>query len=249
MENHIEIKGVSKMYTQSSGDTLMVLRSIDLNIGRGEFFSIVGASGCGKSTLLNLLAGFELPSKGTIHINGEVVTKPSAKFVTVFQEHGLFPWSTVLGNVLFALFASGVSKSQRKEKAMHYLTLVGLEKFARLYPRELSGGMKQRVAIARALSVEPEIIFMDEPFGALDALTRMRLQKELLELWQASGKTIVFVTHSIDEATFLSNRVAVMGGGLSGIKAIFNVPTPYPRDQLTNKQTKLMSDILFSLES
>jgi len=197
----IECKNVFKEY-----ENLLVIKKINLSIKKGEFLVILGPSGCGKSTFLFMLAGFEKPSKGKIYIHGKEIKKPGRDRGFVFQDYVLFPWKNVLGNVM-----SGIKeKKNRRETAMKFIERVGLTEFAHMYPHKLSGGMKQRVAIARSLAYNPEILLMDEPFGALDAQTRKLMQQELLKILQELNKTIVFVTHSVVEAVYLADRVIVM---------------------------------------
>ncbi|MCF8589124.1 ABC transporter ATP-binding protein [Gordonia sp. HY285] len=205
----VDLAGVSKTYQTSSGETL-ALEATDLAIEPGEFVSIVGPSGCGKTTLLRLIAGFENATEGVVEVGGTRVTAPSADRGVVFQAPTLYPWLTVRGNVEFGPKVRGVSKTQRREQAERLLEQVGLGDFGDKRPYELSGGMQQRAQIARVLVNDPGIVLMDEPYGALDALTRERLQVDLLKLWRRAAKTIVFVTHSVDEAVFLSTRVIVM---------------------------------------
>lgn len=194
-----------------SGGELTVLAEVELAVHRGEFLSIIGRSGCGKTTLLRCIAGFEKPSRGSLRIEGREITSPGIDRMMVFQDtEQLFPWLTVLGNVEFALQAAGVPRRERRARAVHFLEMVGLERFLDYYPHQLSGGMKQRVAIARALSVTPRMLLMDEPFAALDAMTRSLLQQELLQLWQQTKTTIIFVTHNIQEAIIQSDRILVL---------------------------------------
>jgi NitT/TauT family transport system ATP-binding protein len=207
-----------------------VLKGFDLSVRDGEFLSLLGPSGCGKSTFLNILAGLVPQSSGDIRVDGEPVSAARHKLGVVFQGYALFPWRTVRKNVETGLEIRRVSRAQRRAEAEHYLRLVGLLDFADHYPHQLSGGMRQRVAIARALAYGPEVLLMDEPFGALDAQTRESLQQELLGIWEKNAKTVVFVTHSIDEAIFLSDRVAVMGRGPGRVKEIIDVDLPRPRD-------------------
>ena len=206
-----------------------VLKGFDLAMREGEFLSLLGPSGCGKSTFLNILAGLVPHTSGDIRIDGQPVIAVRDKLGVVFQGYALFPWRTVRKNVETGLEIRGVNRAQRRAEAERYLQLVGLIDFADHYPHQLSGGMRQRVAIARALAYGPEVLLMDEPFGALDAQTRESLQQELLGIWEQSAKTVVFVTHSIDEAIFLSDRVAVMGRGPGRVKEIIDVDLPRPR--------------------
>jgi ABC-type nitrate/sulfonate/bicarbonate transport system ATPase subunit len=209
---------------------VQALTPVDLDIAAGEFVVIVGPSGCGKSTLLYMLAGFNKPTDGKIFVGADPITEPSIDRGMVFQSYALFPWLTVAGNVEFGLERKGVPRAERRAIALQYLQTVGLQDFVDKQVSELSGGMKQRVAIARAFATEPSIIFMDEPFGALDALTRRFLQKELLRIWQAHGKTVVFVTHSVPEAIFLGDRIIVMTSRPGSIKSAIRVELPHPRD-------------------
>jgi NitT/TauT family transport system ATP-binding protein len=202
----------------------VALEGVDLDIEAGEFVTLVGPSGCGKSTVLDLIAGLARPSGGTLTVDGSPITGPGLDRSVVFQQYTLLPWRTAQANIELALEAKGgLTKRQRAERARSYLELVGLTEFASRYPHELSGGMKQRVAIARSLSYEPEVLLMDEPFGALDAQTRERLQEELLAIWRRTGTTVVFITHDIDEAVFLGQRVAVMSARPGRIREILRV--------------------------
>ena len=202
----------------------VALRDITFDVRPGEFLTLVGPSGCGKSTLLDLLGGLTLPTEGTILLDGEPIVGPGRDRGIVFQQYALFPWRTAAQNIEFGLEVAGVGARERREKARHYLDLVNLAAFANRYPQELSGGMKQRVAIARSLAYEPQVLLMDEPFAALDAQTRESLQIELLRIWHSTGKTIVFITHGIDEAIVLGERVAVMTARPGRIKQVFDIP-------------------------
>jgi NitT/TauT family transport system ATP-binding protein len=226
MEPAIRIEQLSKRYgPPGSAGELLALDGIDLVIPRGEFFAILGPSGCGKSTLLHAMDGLA-SAQGTIRVNGRAVTGPGLDRGVVFQDYALFPWRTVLDNVAFGLEIKRVAARERTRIARANLELVGLAGFEDRYPAQLSGGMKQRVAIARALAYDPGVLLMDEPFAALDAQTRELLQVELLRIWEKTGKTIVFVTHSIDEAIFLAQRVAVMTARPGRIKRILEVDLP-----------------------
>ncbi|MDR1423558.1 MAG: ABC transporter ATP-binding protein [Azoarcus sp.] len=205
----------------------VALAGVTLDVADGEFVTIVGPSGCGKTSLLELLAGLTRPTGGQILLDGKPITGPSLDRGVVFQQYALFPWLTAQGNVEFGLEAKGVPVRARRGIALHFLDLVGLADFARHYPAELSGGMKQRVAIARSLAYDPEVLLMDEPFAALDAQTREALQCELLRIWEQSRKTIVFITHGIDEAVFLGQRVAVMSSRPGTIKHIVPIPSEF----------------------
>lgn len=200
------------------------IQDVNFSVKEGEFVTLVGPSGCGKSTLLDLLLGLTTPSKGRILIDGREITGPGLDRGIVFQQYALFPWKTARGNIEFGLEAKGIPKREWKEKAAYYLDLVGLKKFADRYPHELSGGMKQRVAIARSLAFNPDVLLMDEPFAALDAQTRETLQTELLRIWEKTGKTIIFITHGIDEAVYLGERVVVLSPNPGSVKTIVNIP-------------------------
>jgi NitT/TauT family transport system ATP-binding protein len=229
MSSRIELNGVGQVF-QVRSDTdkqlhvFVALDDLNLTIEPGELVTLVGPSGCGKSTVLDLVSGLTRPTSGSVVVDGRTVTAPGLDRGVVFQQYTLLPWRTALGNVEFALEAKGgLRKAERTERARDFLELVGLTDFANRYPHELSGGMKQRVAIARSLSYEPEVLLMDEPFGALDAQTRERLQEELLQIWRRTGTTIVFITHDIDEAVFLGERVAVMSARPGRIKQIVDI--------------------------
>jgi NitT/TauT family transport system ATP-binding protein len=207
----------------------VAIKDLELQVRQGEFLTIVGPSGCGKSTFLDMLAGLNHPSSGEIRIDGKKITGPALDRGIVLQGYALFPWRTVRENVAFGLEVKGTSKEERFRISQEYIDLVGLQGFEDRYPYELSGGMKQRVAIARALAYDPEVLLMDEPFAAVDAQTRETLQDELLRIWEETQKTIVFVTHSIDEAVFLADRVAVMATNPGSIKEIVTIGLPRPR--------------------
>lgn len=208
-EIEINIRGLSKVYPTSNG-TFQALENVSLYVKNEEFVSILGPSGCGKSTILRILAGLEEPTSGSVQVSGEEVTGPSAKRGMVFQSYTLFPWLTVRENIAFGLKLKGMKPKECKEITDRYLALVDLERFADCYGKQLSGGMKQRVAIARSLANNPEVLLMDEPFGALDAQTKQSMQQLLLNIWKKEKTTIVFITHDIDEALFLSQRIYVM---------------------------------------
>ncbi len=227
----IILQAAEKHYSSPQGEDVVALAPVTLEIASGEFVCLVGPSGCGKTTLINLMAGFEKTSSGTVTIDGRAVTGTDPDHIMIFQEYGLYPWRTVLGNVLFALEAKGLKGKEAVEKAREYVDLVGLTKSIDSFPHQLSGGMKQRVAIARALAVEPSVIFLDEPFGALDAFTRMYLQDELLRLWQEKRPTVVFVTHDLDEAVYLGGRVVLMAPGPGRVQRVINIPLPWPRER------------------
>jgi len=208
----------------------VAIKQFDLTVKQGEFLAIVGPSGCGKSTFLDMVAGLTKPNSGEIFIDGKLITGPALDRGIVLQGYALFPWRTVQKNVEFGLEIKKVPAKERQEISKRFIELVGLEKFADRYPHELSGGMKQRVAIARALAYDPEVLLMDEPFAALDAQTREILQEELLRIWETTKKTVIFVTHGIDEAVFLADRVAVMTANPGTLKEIVEIDLPRPRD-------------------
>lgn len=226
----VSLRGVSKDYQTAQG-AQTVLHQLDLEIQAGEFVCLVGPSGCGKSTLINLMAGFEQPSAGTITIDGTVVQGPDPDRIMLFQDYGLFPWRTVQGNLLFALRARGVPRPEARQRASSALTLVGLQQAADKHPHQLSGGMQQRAALARALAVEPSMLFLDEPFAALDAFTRLHLQDELLRIWQEKRPTVIFVTHDLDEAIALGQRIVLLAPHPGRVQRVLSVGLPYPRER------------------
>jgi NitT/TauT family transport system ATP-binding protein len=226
-EAKIAVEGVHKTFRTKKGD-VVVLDGVDLEVLPEEFVAIVGPSGCGKSTLLNCIAGFEPFDQGRIAIDGEAVVGLSRKRVFVFQETGIFPWLTVRENIGFGLF--DVSAAEREERVERYVRLVGLEGFERSYPNELSGGMKQRVEFARALAVESDVLYLDEPFGALDAFTRLEMRREIQRIWKATKKTCLLVTHDVEEAVELGDRIAVMTRRPATIQEVLGNGLPRPRD-------------------
>jgi NitT/TauT family transport system ATP-binding protein len=225
----IEFQNVSRSFRSRDGDEILALEDVSLTIGRNEFVTLVGPSGCGKSTLLRIVAGLILPSAGVAKIDGRAVRAPRDETGIVFQSPTLLPWASVLDNVLFPMRMMGRMAPDSAERARSLIRLVGLEGFERKAPRELSGGMQQRVAICRALIHQPAVLLMDEPFGALDALTREEMTLELLRIWETQPKTIIFVTHSIPEAVLLADRVVVMSARPGRIAEIINVPLARPR--------------------
>lgn len=231
----LSLRGLAKSYATADGRTIEALQPIDLDIASGEFLMVVGPSGCGKSTLLNILAGLTPPSAGEARVGDTLVQGPDIDRGMVFQDYALFPWLDVIGNVEFGLERQRVPRRERREIAMRYLAMVGLADFAEKRPRELSGGMKQRVAIARTYATDPSIIFMDEPFGALDALTRRYLQHELLGIWQQHRKTVVFITHSVVEAIYLADRIVLMTARPGRIKTVIPVKLAHPRDPTSDE--------------
>ena len=228
----VRIDNVYKTF-YSRGNETVALSGVSLDIHDKEFVSVVGPSGCGKSTLLNIIAGLTAPTEGKVYCDGREVTGTGTERGVVFQQYALFPWLTVKKNVMFALEMRGVKGKDAAAGAMKYLEMVDLVKFADHYPKELSGGMKQRVAIARAYAAEPEVLLMDEPFGALDAQTRTQLQTELLATWEREKKTCFFITHDVEEAIILAQRVVIMSARPGRIREIVEVNIPYPRTQET----------------
>jgi len=224
------------------GKSTPVLENINLEVSTGEFVCVVGPSGCGKSTLLNLMGGFLSPTSGAVRIDGEVVHGPDPRRIFVFQERGVFPWLTVAGNIAFGLFK--LAPEESRERIAHYIKMVGLQEFEEAYPSELSGGMKQRVEVARALAVNPDTLYLDEPFGALDSITRHVMRAELLRIWQTERKTVVFVTHDIDEAVQLADRVVVMSARPAMIQEIVDIDISHPRDISSPRYLQLRDGIL-----
>ncbi|HXJ44726.1 MAG TPA: ABC transporter ATP-binding protein [Bryobacteraceae bacterium] len=229
------------MIFSHDGNSTPVLDDIDLNVDVGEFVCLLGPSGCGKSTLLNIIAGFIPPTGGQVLIDGQVVRGPDPRRIFVFQERGVFPWQTVEGNIGFGLFK--LSRQEREHRIAHYIKLVGLQGFEQAYPQELSGGMKQRLEVARALAVNPDMLFLDEPFGALDSITRLGMRRELLRIWEAERKTIVFVTHDIEESVQLADRVVVMTARPAKVQRIVEVDIPHPRDISSRRYLELRDSI------
>jgi len=225
----IQVRGVEKTFAVGA-QKIVALQNIDLDIRKGEFVCLLGPSGCGKSTLLNAVAGFQPPTKGTVTVDGRIITEPGPDRGMVFQEYALFPWMTVAQNVAFGLEIKGMSKAEIAERVEWLLQKLHLQDFRNRFPKDLSGGMRQRVAIARVLALDSPILLMDEPFGALDALTRRTLQDELLRIWEEVGKTILFVTHSIEESIYLADRIIVMTYRPGTIKRDVVVDMPRPRD-------------------
>jgi NitT/TauT family transport system ATP-binding protein len=231
--SHIEIHDVSLFYDTPSG-RVHAVDAVSFDIATSEFLCIVGPSGCGKSTLLNMIAGFIPPTGGEIRIGGKQITGHGQDRGVVFQDFAqLFPWRTALGNVEFGLEMKGMAKDEREAVALRQLALVKLEKFARSYPHHLSGGMQQRVAIARALAYNPAVLLMDEPFAALDALTRDDMQRLLADVWRETGKTVIYVTHNVAEAVYLADRVVVMTPHPGRLKSEISIALPRPRDPLS----------------
>jgi NitT/TauT family transport system ATP-binding protein len=233
----IEIDHVSQVFQTSARQDHLALSDISLTIEDGAFVSILGPSGCGKSTLLYIVGGFVSPTQGTARVRGKAITGPGPDRGPVFQEFALFPWKSVLGNVMYGPRQQGVGHAEAEAQSLALLEMVGLKGFENFYPKELSGGMKQRVALARTLAYHPEVLLMDEPFGALDAHTRTRLQNDLLNIWERDRKTVLFVTHSVDEAVFLSDKVVMMTRSPGSIRQIVDIDLPRPR-----RRTELLLD-------
>ncbi len=240
-ENLIKLKidNVYKEYAGRNGKTV-ALNGVSLDIKENEFVCVVGPSGCGKSTLLNIIAGLLEPTSGDVYLDGKKIEGTGVERGVVFQGYALFPWRTVLKNVMFGLEIKKVPKAEAEAIARKYIKAVGLEGFENSYPKELSGGMRQRVAIARAYAVNPEVLLMDEPFGALDAQTRVQLQTELLNTWEQEKKTCFFITHDVDEAIILAQRVVIMSARPGRIKRIVDIDIPYPRTQATKTDPRFI---------
>ena len=228
----VKIDNVEKIYEGRKG-RVVALNGVSLDIKENEFICVVGPSGCGKSTLLNIIAGLLDATSGAVYVDGKKVEGTGTERGVVFQQYALFPWLTVIKNVMFGLKLKGMSDAEAREVAMKYIRMVDLEEFVDSYPKELSGGMKQRVAIARAYAVQPEVLLMDEPFGALDAQTRTQLQTELLKTWEEEQKTCFFITHDVEEAIVLATRVVIMSARPGRIRDIVDIDIPYPRTQET----------------
>lgn len=232
----IELDGVSKAFTnEETGQLVQALLNVDLTVGPNEFVCLLGPSGCGKSTLLNLVAGFENPTAGRVLFEERPVRSPGPERGVVFQEPALFPWLTVAQNVDFGLRSAGLGAAQRKRTTACFVSLVGLADFARARPHQLSGGMKQRVQLARVLALQPRALLMDEPFGALDAQTRDRLQHQLLDIWETHPTTVLFVTHNVEEAVYLADRVAVLAPAPDAITADVPISIPRPRSRYSDE--------------
>jgi NitT/TauT family transport system ATP-binding protein len=243
----VKVENLGKRYTTPEMD-VEALSDINLEIGEGEFVSLLGPSGCGKSTLLRIVAGLIPASSGQVSVDGKRIAGPGPERAVVFQDYALFPWMTVRENVEFGLESRAVPRAARHAKSTELLSVIGLTEFADRYPHHLSGGMKQRVSIARALAVDPSLLLMDEPFGALDAQTRRTLQNELLRIWSSYRKTVIFVTHSIEESIYLSDRIIVMTARPGRIKAVIKVTKERPRDLATPEMNKVQREVRAVLE-
>jgi NitT/TauT family transport system ATP-binding protein len=243
----IEIAGLSKIF-ETTRTRHLAITDITLSVADGEFVSVLGPSGCGKSTLLYIVGGFVAPSTGSVLVKDKPVTGPGPDRGPVFQEFALFPWKTVLGNVMYGLVQQNVPRAEAEARAHALIDMVHLRGYENFYPKELSGGMKQRVAIARTLAYRPSILLMDEPFGSLDAHTRTRMQNDLLEIWERDRKTVLFVTHSVEEAVFLSDRVVVMTRSPGRVKAIIDIELPRPRRRTELLVTRRYQDYVVEIE-
>ncbi len=227
----LRVDNVSKRFLTDTGEEVEALRGVSIEVEEGEFICILGPSGCGKTTLLRIIAGLEQPTEGWVLVDDDPVDGPTPRLGMIFQDYSLYPWRRVIDNISFGLELAGVEKADRTATAHKYLELVGLGEFGDAFPYELSGGMRQRVAVARALAIDPAVVLMDEPFGALDAQTRNAMQRELLEIWTKTRKTVLFVTHSVDEAVFLADRIVVLTTRPGRIREVVKVPEPRPRDR------------------
>jgi NitT/TauT family transport system ATP-binding protein len=240
----LQIRNLSQSFPREDGSILTVLDNLNFEVKDKEFVCILGSSGCGKTTLLRLIAGLDTAKSGEIVLDGQEIHGTSPKVGFVFQEYSLFPWRTVIDNIAFGLEMKGMGKEERYRIADRYLGLVNLSQFRNSYPSELSGGMRQRVAVTRALALDPVLLLMDEPFGALDAQTRNTLQQELLQIWEKTRKTIVFITHSVDEAVFMADRIIVLTPRPGRLCRIFPVALPRPRDRTSVDFARVRRDVL-----
>jgi NitT/TauT family transport system ATP-binding protein len=241
---NLELRDISKTFMAEKGESVESLSNINLTVKNEEFVCLLGPSGCGKTTLLRIIAGLDYPTTGTVMLGGTVIDRPNPQLAMIFQEYSLYPWKTVVNNIAFGLEIRGIPQWKRSDIVKKYLEIVGLEGFENSYPYELSGGMRQRVAVARALAVDPTILLMDEPFGALDAQTRNMLQHELLNIWEKTKKTILFVTHSVDEAVFLADRIVVLTPRPGTICEVIPIDQPRPRDRTSVEFAKVRRYVL-----
>ena len=247
-EGGLNLVGVSKVFTKDKRE-IVAVDGFSLSVKSQEFVCILGPSGCGKTTVLRMIAGLEVPTSGSISLNGNSVKEPGQDRGMVFQEFALFPWRTVRKNIEFGPELSNMPPEKIREISDRFIELVGLKTFEDIHPKELSGGMKQRVGIARALANDPSILLMDEPFGSIDAQTRNLMQKELLDIWQKMKKTIIFITHSVDEAVFLSDRIVVMTSRPGAVKKIFEVDLPRPRERTSKEFIEIRGAVLAELQA
>jgi ABC-type nitrate/sulfonate/bicarbonate transport system ATPase subunit len=239
MMQTLQVEQVHKSF-----NALKVLDNVNIRIEKGQFAAIVGPSGCGKSTLLRMIAGLEFPDSGQVLADGKPIIKPSPERMMIFQEHALYPWSTVEENVGLGLELAKVPKQEYKERIRNVLEKVGLSGFEAYYPSQLSGGMRQRVSIARALVMDPDVLLLDEPYGALDAMTRLTMQNELIKLWQGSGKTMLLITHDIDEAIYLADRIFVMSARPGRVVETIDLDMPRPRNRNGDQFAQVRQDIM-----
>jgi NitT/TauT family transport system ATP-binding protein len=240
IKSSLQVENVGMIFDRDGKQT-SVLEDISLEVGKGEFLCLLGPSGCGKTTLLNIMAGFLSPTHGDVRVGGEIIHGPDPRRIFVFQERGVFPWLTVEGNIGFGI--AGLPRKEREQRIRHYIQMVGLEGFEKSYPSDLSGGMKQRLEVARALAVNPDMLLLDEPFGALDSITRLTMRRELLRIWEAERKTIIFVTHDIDEAVQLADRIVVMSARPATIQQIVTIDISHPRDISSPRYLELRDGI------
>jgi len=248
-ETVLRLDRVSKEFASIEGQKISALQEINLDVAKGEFVSVIGPSGCGKTTLLRIIAGLEKPSSGDVSFHGGTQAEGELNIGLIFQEFALFPWRTVLENIELGLEIRGIDKAARRRKALEYVAIIELEGFEKKYPKELSGGMKQRVAIARSIICNPRILLMDEPFGSLDAQTRFTMQKFLFGIWKKTGKTIIFVTHNVDEAVFLGQRLIVMSSRPGKILSETTLNLDYPRDINSQEFVEIRKNALQQLEN
>jgi len=241
---NLKLRDISKTFTSEKGEKIESLSSISLDIENQEFVCLLGPSGCGKTTLLRIIAGLDQASTGTVELGGTLIDRPNPQLAMIFQEYSLYPWRTVVANIGFGLEIRKIPAEDRHSIVKKYVEIVGLEGFENSYPYELSGGMRQRVAVARALAVDPSILLMDEPFGALDAQTRNLLQHELLNIWEKTKKTVLFVTHSVDEAVFMADRIVVLTPRPGRICEVIPVQTTRPRDRTSVEFAKVRRYVL-----
>jgi NitT/TauT family transport system ATP-binding protein len=244
MSVDLRLEHLGKEFVTTTGEHIFALEDISLEVHDEEFICLLGPSGCGKTTLLRIIGGLDHATSGSALLNGVRISGPNPKTAMIFQEYSLYPWRDVMENIMLGLEIRGAPTEKCLAAAKHYLSMVGLEGFERTYPYELSGGMRQRVAVARALAVEPEILLMDEPFGALDAQTRNRMQLELLRIWEKTRKTVIFVTHSVDEAVFLADRIVVLTRRPGRVKEIVDVPQQHPRERTAQTFVEIRRHVL-----
>lgn len=244
----IQVDHVSKRFRDRAGIARDALLGVSLDVRSGEFVCLLGPSGCGKTTLLNLVAGFDRPTSGRVLVDGVAVEDCDPKRVAIFQSYALFPWRSVLGNVEYGLEVQGMPRATRREISREYVRLVGLEKFENYHPHQISGGMQQRVAIARALAVDPQCLLMDEPLGALDAMNRIRMQEEIARIWMERSKTILFVTHDVEESVFLADRIVVMGSNPGRVKRVLDVSLARPRSRTSTDFVRIRAQVYRELE-